>query len=144
MPRLSEERVLKVLGALYQNSQREKQKSLRDVSKQAEITVPQLMHVRNILASFKILSIVGTRAKQCIYWEKEKAQPNQSMARLVYKTMYHKDNRVEEVKVSNQRGVVSLKRAMDTLAQHGYRTLIKETKTEYGTCVETIDLSQFV
>lgn len=61
------------------------------------------------------------------------------MAHLVWNTMYP-DKKVEVVKKERE---ISVKCAMRTLAKHGYGILVKETTTEYGTCVETVNLKQF-
>ncbi len=140
--RISQERVSILLDALYKNTLLEKQKSIAAISKLCGISTLTVLKVRNILISFKLMSTVGSKNTQRSYWNHEKSKPNQSMAHLVWTQMYP-DKGVEVVKVKTEK-VISVKRAMETLAQHGYHTLLKETQTEYGICVETINLKQFV
>lgn len=137
--KIPEEKVFNLIDTLYKNTLLEKQKSLANISKLSGVSVITVMKVRNILVSFKLLSIVGTKSKQKTFWNHEKSKPNQSMAHLVWNTMYP-DKKVEVVKKERE---ISVKCAMRTLAKHGYCTLLKETTTEYGTCVETVNLKQF-
>lgn len=142
MPRLTQEEVSILLDALYKNTLLEKQKSIADIGKLCNVCSLTVLKVRHILIDAKLMSVVGSKSKQRSYWNHEKSKPNQSMAHFVWTQMYP-DKRVEMVKVKNEREI-SVKRAMETLAKHGYCTLLKETTTEYGTCVETVDLRQFI
>lgn len=140
MPRLTQEEVSILLDTLYKNTLLEKQKSIADIGKLCNVCSLTVLKVRHILIDAKLMSVVGSKSKQRSYWNHEKSKPNQSMAHFVW-TQMHPDKRVEMVK--NEREI-SVKRAMETLAKHGYCTLLKETTTEYGTCVETVDLRQFI
>lgn len=114
-----------VIDELHRNALKEKyeQQSMRQLAAHCEISAITLMKIRDMLVSHKLLVIEGERKAQRVSWNTNRCAPNHTLINTLY--MEYIKNGKSMVKTHQQKGVISLERALQTLVKHGFTGEIK-------------------